>query len=263
MSTPSGPGPTDPDHEPDTLAADELPEAETEVFAAPGPAEPDPDPDSAVPPALAGQRRFTAPSGFDAGSTQIIDRPPDPATEIIDMGGAAENDSAKFAAPQSIPPRERGTKRAGRAMRGRWGWAVAIVLVIAALAAIAILATVLLTRGDRTAGAEAGVRSTIDSFDAAVQRGDLAALRSITCGTTADVYHTFDDRQWADTYARATAATPYPVVSAVDKIVVNGDHAQADVTSYTAFETDTGSSTRSFDLEFHDQQWKICRAPGN
>jgi hypothetical protein len=256
MSTPSGPGPTHPDAEPDTLAADAMPEAETEVFTAPDPADSDP----AGPPVVAGERRFTAPSGFDAGSTQIIDRPPDPATEIIDMGAGSVSDPAKFAAPQSIPPRPGTAKPAGRSMRGRWGWTVAILLVIAALAAIAILVTVLLTRGDRPASAEQAVRTTINSFDSAVQQGDLTTLRSITCGATADTYNRYDDRQWADTHSRVATAKQYPVVSTIDEVVVNGDHAEANVTSYMAFDPAT-TSTRSFDLQFRDEQWKICQAP--
>ena len=34
------------------------------------------------------QRRFTAPSGFDAGSTQKIDTPADPATEVMPPDGS-------------------------------------------------------------------------------------------------------------------------------------------------------------------------------
>jgi hypothetical protein len=253
MSTP--PGPADPDPEPDTLAADAMPEAETEVFAASEPADPDP-----APAVLTGERRFTAPSGFDAGSTQIIDRPPDPATEIIDMG-TGPIDPSKLAAPQAIPPRD-GAKPPGRAKRGRWGWAVAIVLVIAALAAVAILVTVLLTRGGGPRSAEQAVRGTINRFDSAIQQGDLATLRSITCGATADAYNNYDDRQWTDVYSRVASAKRYPVVSTIDEVVVNGDHAEANVTSYMAFDPDA-TSTRSFDLEFRDEQWKICQAPGS
>ncbi|STZ60488.1 Conserved membrane protein of uncharacterised function [Mycolicibacterium tokaiense] len=136
-----------------------------------------------------------------------------------------------------------------------------MVLVIAALAAVAILTTVLLTRGeDSAASQEDQVRETIQSFDTAIQNGDLAKLRSVTCGATADSYIKYDDRQWQDTHAKVSAAKQYPVVASVDQVVVNGDHAEANVTSFMAFDPAT-RSTRSFDLEFRDNTWKICQAP--
>ena len=49
------------------------------------------------------------------------------------------------------------------------------------------------------------------------------------------------------------------LVASIDEVVVNGDHAEANVTSYMAFDPAT-RSTRSFDLQFRDNQWKICQA---
>jgi hypothetical protein len=49
------------------------------------------------------------------------------------------------------------------------------------------------------------------------------------------------------------------VVQSVDEVVVNGDRAEANVTSYMAFDPATTSS-RSFDLQFLDEQWKICQS---
>lgn len=262
MSNPDGPGP-DPEAgaEPDTLAAAQYAaDFETEVIATP-----DADAETAPPVVVPGERRFTAPSGMDAGSTQVIRRNPDPATEIIDMGAAgfvAEDIAAhpRTAAPQEIPPRGK-SKLPIRS--GRWGWVLAVLLVLAALAAVAILGTLLLGR-DHGSGAsqEDLVRATIHDFDGAIQHGDLATLRGITCGETADGYNTYDDRQWADTHARVVAAGQYPVVASIDGVVVNGDHAEANVTSFMAFDPDT-RSTRSFDLEFRDEKWKICQSSGN
>ena len=58
---------TDPEHEPATEIL-LSPEAEAQL-----PAEETKQPT---------ERRFTAPSGFDAGSTQKIDTPAEPATEV-------------------------------------------------------------------------------------------------------------------------------------------------------------------------------------
>ena len=105
-------------------------------------------------------------------------------------------------------------------------------------------------------------KSNTPDLDGAIHDGDLATLRGLTCGQTADGYNAYDEGLWADTHARVIAARQYPVVASIDDVVVNGDHAEANVTSYMAFDPQT-RSTRSFDLEFRDHQWKICQAPGS
>jgi hypothetical protein len=246
---------TDPDHEPATevMQAETDPDHEpaTEIMA---PADPAPEPVEANQPM---ERRFTAPSGFDAGSTQKIDTPPEPATEVFSVPEATVQQ--KVAAPQVIPPR--GEPPQPPRTRRSWGWVVALLLVIAALVAVAILGTVLLTRGgEPTVSQEDMVKQTIQNFDVAVQKGDLATLRSITCGTTRDSYVGYDERAWAETHSRVAAAKQYPVVASIDQVVVNGDHAEANVTTFMAYAPQT-RSTRSFDLQFRDDQWKICQAP--
>lgn len=213
------------------------------------------------------ERRFTAPSSFDAGSTQKIDPPPDPVTEVFPRSEAGHTGSAtdpfaaqKAAGPQVIPPRG-DAPRPPQPGRRSWGWVVAVVLVIAALVAIAILGTILLTRGSGSASSqEDQVRATIEQFDAAIQNGDLATLRGITCGARRDSYVEYDDKAWAETHKRVAAAKQYPVVASIDQVVINGDHAEANVTAFMAYAPQT-RSTRSFDLEFRDDQWKICQAP--
>lgn len=243
MSNPSGP-----DHDAEKPVVDDnggQPPAEddgaTEVIGA---AEPAPE------------RRYTAP-GFDAGSTQIIDRPPpDPETEIISAPTEvfAVAEPPVRTGPQEILPRVALTRRRS------WGLVIAVIIGIAVLAAVIITAVIFLTRSSAPkVSQEELVRTTIQDFDTAVQSGDLAALRTITCGTTRDSYVNYDDRAWADTHARVAAARQYPVVASIDEVVVNGDHAEANVTSFMAFDPAT-RSTRSFDLQFRDNQWKICQA---
>ncbi|MGE2726515.1 DUF4878 domain-containing protein [Mycolicibacterium pulveris] len=235
--------PPDPEHEPATEVISQA-DATTEQ----------------APVSQAAERRFTAPSGFDAGSTQQIDTPPDPATEVFSPppGGVPQQ---KPVAPQVIPPR--GEEPKAPQNRRSWGWVIAVVLVIAALVAVAILGTVLLTRGSESrVSQEDRVRSTIQNFDIAIQNGDLATLRSITCGAKRDSYVNYNDQAWAETHARVAAAKQYPVVASIDEVVINGDHAEANVTTFMAFAPQT-RSTRSFDLQFRDDQWKICQAPNN
>ncbi|MCV7421048.1 DUF4878 domain-containing protein [Mycobacterium yunnanensis] len=260
MSNPSG---TDENREPgNRMSGDDGSSPETEVI--------DPAALASAAEAESPERRFTAPSGMDAGKTQIIATAPEPATEIFavsrEHADAAEAGAftapiphAGGAAPQVIPGR--GEQPKAPRSRRSWGWVIALVLVIAALVAVAILGTVLLSRDDSSAvSQEDMVRTTIQSFDTAIQRGDLSTLRTITCGETADSYIRYDDDQWKDIHARVAAARQYPIVASIDEVVVHDSHAEANVTSFMAYDPST-RSTRSFDLELRDEQWKICQAP--
>ena len=230
MSNPSGT-----DHDPQPYDADPV----TEVIGIPAEAmQVDP---------VTGERRYTAP-GFDAGSTQIIDRVPG-----VSSGAATEFIMAapgQRPAPQAIP---------GRRSRRGGIWRLAVVLLGAGLIAAAIAGGVAFKNNSARASEERRVRTSIETFDTAVREGDLATLRSITCGQTRENYVRYDDQSWTDTYAKVMAAKQYPVVASIDQVVVNGDHAEANVTSYMAFDPKT-TSTRSFDLQFRDDQWKICQA---
>ena len=217
-----------------------------------------------------GERRYTAP-GFDAGSTQVIDRVPDPPTELIsvgegagdvageDIGEGAESPTAsdpaapgsgepRGAAPQAIP---------ARAPNRRRRRALAAAVAVALLAAVAVG----LVQWDkaRKASQLQKVREAITAFDEALAEGDLSTLRAITCGQTQENYLTYDDQEWTETYSKVMAAGQYPVVASIDEVVIDGDRAEANVTSYLAFDPDT-RSTRSFDLQRRDGQWKICQA---
>jgi hypothetical protein len=209
------------------------------------------------PPASAlqrGDRRYTAP-GFDAKETAVISAANDPATEAFKPG----QERPRTATPQMIPPRL-GARLRPSTQRS-WGWVLALILIILALAAIAVLGTVLLTRNDRKpkASQEEQVRSTIQSFDVAVQTGDLTTLRSVTCGSMRDEYVNYNQREWDDTYRRVAAAKQYPVVADIDQVVVNGNHAEANVTAFMAYAPQTRSN-RSFDLQYRDDHWKICES---
>jgi hypothetical protein len=211
-------------------------------------------------PSLRSDRRYTAP-GFDAKETAIIKTANDPATEVFEPGRppGPNQGPPRTALPQLIPPRL-GAKLRPSTQRS-WGWVLALILIILALAAIAVLGTVLLTRNGSKAGAsqEDQVRNTIQNFDAAVQTGDLTTLRGLTCGNMRDDYVNYDQREWNDTYHRVAAAKEYPVVANIDQVLVNGDHAEANVTAFMAYAPQT-RSTRSFDLQYRDDQWKICES---
>ncbi len=193
--------------------------------------------------AATGKRRYTAP-GFDAGSTQIIDRVPDAATEFIT--------GPRAVGPQAIPPSSPSARQSK--------WLIPVILFVAALAAALVLGVILLNRSNSAnASRENMVRSTIQTYDTAVRNGDLATLRRVTCGQTRDNYVNYDDRAWADAYSQVLAAKQYPVVASIDEVVINGDHAEANVTSYMAANP-ASTSVHSFDLQFRDDQWEICQS---
>jgi hypothetical protein len=209
------------------------------------------------------ERRFTAP-GFDAKETAVIATPAEPATEVF-ASPPAEGPTAqmgvppKAAVPQSIPPRLGAKLQTPRQFN--WGWVLALVVIVLALAAIAILGTVLLTRGKHSKVSEEDqVRHTIQQYDGAVQRGDLTALRTMTCGTARDGYVDYDEHAWQETYQRVSAAKQYPVIASIDQVVVNGQHAEANITTFMAYDPSL-RSTRSLDLQYRDDQWKICESP--
>jgi hypothetical protein len=136
---------------------------------------------------------------------------------------------------------------------------IAVVLVIAALVAVAVLVTVLLTRGTSLGTSqEDRVRETIRTYDTAIEKGDLATLRSITCGQTADEYRRVDEAKWTETHQRIADAGQYPVIASIDQVIVNDGHAEANVTTFVEYDPST-RSTRSLDLQFRDDQWKICQ----
>jgi len=70
----------------------------------------------------------------------------------------------------------------------------------------------------------------------------------------------YDEHAWAETYQRVSAAKQYPVIASIDQVVVNGQHAEANVTTFMAYDPQV-RSTRSLDLQYRDDQWKICQSP--
>jgi hypothetical protein len=265
MPNPSGQDPDAADR--DAVENPAQPEADTAVEPAAGADEkttvigtPGQEHQPPMPQLQPGERRFTAP-GFDAKETAIINAANEPATEVFEPGRPpiAGQTGPRIATPQLIPPRL-GAKLRPSSQRS-WGWVLALILIILALAAVAVLGTVLLTRhgGNSSASQEEQVRNTIQSFDAAVQTGDLTKLRSLTCGSMRDDYVNYNQREWNDVYHRVAAAKQYPVVANIDQVVVNGKHAEANVTAFMAYAPQT-RSTRSFDLQYRDDQWKICES---
>lgn len=242
------------------------PEAETETLALAKP-EPAAQHDEPTPDGFR-ERRFTAP-GFDEKETQIIATAPEAATEVFQTQTPPPNAPPpppitlppKTAVPQAIPPRSGGKRPSSG--NHKWGWVLAIVVIVLAVAAIAILGTLLFTRTQQSQPSqEEQVRSAIQGFDVAVQTGDLQTLRTMTCGNARDSYAEYDEKDWADTYRRVSAARQYPVIASIDQVIVHDQHAEANVTTFMAYDPQV-RSTRSLDLQFRDEQWKVCQTPSS
>lgn len=212
------------------------------------------------------QRRYSAPSGFDVKSTQIIRTPVGAETRVVETqpsrtlpavvkGTAAPTtgNAPRTATPQAIPPREK---------HRSWGLVAILVLVIVVLVAVVLFAIMWFRNRDTpSASQEDQVRQTIQEFDVAIQKGDLAELRKITCGSTGDAYNNYPDAQWATNQARVAATRQYPVLASIDGVVVGSDQqAKADVTTFQAYAPQV-RSTRGFDLQYVNGSWKICRGP--
>jgi serine/threonine protein kinase, bacterial len=161
--------------------------------------------------------------------------------------------------PEPVAPSTASTPSTKSARKRRM---LVLIPIIVVLVAIAVVTAVLLMRHSApTVSQEDRVRTTIRNFDTAVQKGDLATLRSITCGATRDGYLQYNDEAWATTYRRTQIAKQYPVIDTIDEVAVNGQHAEANVTTYMAYDPQV-RSTRSLDLQLLDGEWKICQSPG-
>jgi len=79
----------------------------------------------------------------------------------------------------------------------------------------------------------------------------------MTCGTAAR-YVDYDEHAWEETIS-GFSAKQYPVIANIDQVVVNGQHAEANVTTFMANDPQV-RSTRSLDLQYRDDQWKICQS---
>jgi hypothetical protein len=146
MSNPSGP---------------DQPDEVTQQAAVAGDTEDGQQAEAVTDPGQEPERRFTAPSNFDAGATQKIEPQADPATEVMPP-------VPKSVVPQLIPGRS-GSAKPLRTRRS-WGWVVALLLVIAALVAVAILGTVLITRNSASGASGAhGFGATVQAIDTAAR----------------------------------------------------------------------------------------------
>ncbi|MEV0945410.1 hypothetical protein [Rhodococcus sp. NPDC049939] len=162
------------------------------------------------------------------------------------------------ATPQRVLPTAQSTPpRAPNAKKRRKPWLFAAVttgvIVLAAIVAAGAVAY-----NDRVANSpQAQVQRAIDTFVAALAEGDLATLRTSTCGSLAEYYQQIPDNEFAEVHRVAVTQENIPVVGDVDAVQITDDTAIAQVEAHTTADPNE-QSWRTFNLERVDGSWKIC-----
>lgn len=198
--------------------------------------------------------------------------PPRSPADVPSKSVAAEKKSAA-AEPRPVGPRQVGPQQVGPQQVGpqRIGpppsepgkpshkkWWAALVAAVVVIAAVATGAYLLLDRTSVDDSPEAQIRSTVESFTQALAGGDLATLRSTSCGALATFYRDIPDAEFADVHRVSVEQGSIPTVDSVDAIQVADDGtAIAQVIAHTDANPND-RSPRTFDLRLEDGRWKVC-----
>ncbi|NLG55536.1 MAG: transcriptional regulator [Rhodococcus sp.] len=152
--------------------------------------------------------------------------------------------------PTAAPaPQPEGRKRKSGAILLLAGLVVAIALGVGAI--------LLVNQHRANNSPEAQVQNSIDTFVAALDSGDLPALRSITCGSLAEYYNGLTDEQFAAVHQASRAQQSLPVIGPMESLTITGDIAIAQVSAHSAA-SPAEQSLRTFDLTRVNDEWKIC-----
>ena len=165
--------------------------------------------------------------------------------------------------PQKVVPKKVGPQRIGPAparteQPSHKKWWAALVAAVVVIAAVAAGAYLLLDRSSVDDSPEAQIRSTVESFTRALASGDLATLRSSSCGDLAAFYRDIPDAEFADVHRVTQEQGSIPTLDSIDAIQVADDGtAIAQVITHTE-DNPNDRSPRTFDLRLEDDQWKVC-----
>ncbi|HEY5853048.1 MAG TPA: hypothetical protein VIW24_03090 [Aldersonia sp.] len=158
-------------------------------------------------------------------------------------------------APQRVGPAAQSAQPKPKPKRGKW--LAAVVVAGLAIVALAVAAVLLVREQNKGPTPEEQVRASIDTYVQALTTGDLAALRTTTCGTLADYYRTIPDAEFAQVHDAAVVQKALPVVQSVDAVQITETTAIAQVTAYT--QAEPTPSARTFDLQQTPEgTWLVC-----
>ncbi|MEK8069955.1 Rv0361 family membrane protein [Rhodococcoides navarretei] len=165
--------------------------------------------------------------------------------------------------PQQAGPKQVGPQRvgpspteSGKPSHKKW-WA-ALIGAVVVIAAVAAGAYVLIDRTSVEDSPEARIRTTVETFTRALAGGDLATLRSTSCGDLAAFYRDIPDAEFADVHRVSLEQGNIPTLDSIDAIQVGDDNtAIAQVIAHTDANPND-RSPRTFDLRLEGDQWKVC-----
>ncbi|AMY22101.1 Rv0361 family membrane protein [Rhodococcoides fascians] len=162
------------------------------------------------------------------------------------------------ARPQQVGPRRVGPPAAEPDKPSHKKWWAALVAAVVVIAAVAAGAYLLIDRTNVEDSPEAQIRTTVESFTRALAAGDLATLRSTSCGDLATFYRDIPDAEFADVHRVSVEQGNIPTVDSIDAIQVTDDTtAIAQVIAHTDANPND-RSPRTFDLSLDGDQWKVC-----
>ncbi|MDV8024328.1 hypothetical protein [Rhodococcus sp. IEGM 1330] len=170
--------------------------------------------------------------------------------------------------PRKIEPQQSGPKQVGPQRIGpapaepgkpsRKKWWAALVAAVVVIAAVAAGAYLLIDRTSVDDSPEARIRTTVESFTRALAGGDLATLRSTSCGDLATFYRDIPDAEFADVHRVSLEQGNIPNLDSIDAIQIGDDTtAIAQVIAHTDANPND-RSPRTFDLRLEGDQWKVC-----
>ncbi|ORI19237.1 hypothetical protein [Rhodococcus sp. 1168] len=215
--------------------------------AAPDPAEAETTALTKVPPTT--EQTHPAPSTVKPSGATPTSRPPVAPRRIPARGELSQ--------PQARPQRIEPTRSTSTWTSGSRRWILAIAGALVLIIAIGVTGFAYLSRDDEGSSADAQIRMSIQSFTQALSTGDLATLRSASCGELAAFYRDIPDADFADVHRIAVEQGNVPVVESIDAVQVTGDAAIAQVLAHTAANP-ADTSPRTFDLRRDGDVWKVC-----
>jgi len=178
---------------------------------------------------------------------------PAPAAPVAPAAPAPEA-PAQPAAPQVIAPAAPAAPAAPKSKRGKL-----IGLVIAALVVIAAIAVGIwyMTIGTSPATKAADAAK---SYQQAMNDGDLAKLRDITCGEENTTYTSMDEAEFNKAYQAQKANDQLMKFDDVNAVAIDGDTARVGVDMYPSGDP-SNKAPAQITLHKVGDDWKVCKKP--
>ncbi|MGL4304874.1 MAG: hypothetical protein ACRCSF_01865 [Mycobacteriaceae bacterium] len=143
---------------------------------------------------------------------------------------------------------------------GRVLVAIAVALLLGIIAAIFVYTLPSATNHNTAApSAEEKVSSAITDFFAALQSVNLPKLQAATCGQLHDFYAGTDQNTITTARDGLIAQKRFPLLDQVQKVIISGKTAEANVTTYFSDAPDN-KITNLINLSEVDGDWKICHS---